>query len=156
MWPWQVKVNIINTWCILISEAVTVPSLTMVTSTVSEESLARDTRTHARMHACTHTHKHSLGSLCYSLLCKQKSTTSWNNFHMLKQMQHTQTQHAETNSIGLPGGRVVTCASCAVIKGHGYDSHKHNLFFCLIFCLSPYHTHIFLQKQRNLSEKIKK
>ena len=42
----KMKVNIINTWCILISEAVTVPSLTMMTSTVSEESLARDTHTH--------------------------------------------------------------------------------------------------------------
>ena len=36
------------------SEAVTLPSLTMMTSTVSEESLARDTH--------THTHTHSLGS----------------------------------------------------------------------------------------------
>ena len=48
MWPWvKVKVNIINTWYILMSEAVTIPSLMMMTSTVSEESLARDTHTHA-------------------------------------------------------------------------------------------------------------
>ena len=40
------------------SEAVTVPNSMMMTSTVSEESLARDTHTHthARTHACTHTH----------------------------------------------------------------------------------------------------
>ena len=37
------------------SEAVTVPNLTMITSTVSEESLARDARTHARTHTHTHT-----------------------------------------------------------------------------------------------------
>ena len=47
VWPWmKVKVNINNTSCILISEAVTMPSLTMITSTVSEESLARDTHRH--------------------------------------------------------------------------------------------------------------
>ena len=47
VWPWtKVMVNIINMWCILMySEAVTVPSLTMMTSTVSEKSLARDTHT---------------------------------------------------------------------------------------------------------------
>ena len=44
----KVKVHIINT-----SEAVTVPSLTMMTSTVSKESLARDSYTH------THTHTHT-------------------------------------------------------------------------------------------------
>ena len=42
----KVRVNIINTRCIIMSEAVTVPSLTMMTSTVSEASLARDTQTH--------------------------------------------------------------------------------------------------------------
>ena len=45
----KVKVNIINMRCILMSEAVTMPSLMMMT--VSEESLARDTHTH------THTHR---------------------------------------------------------------------------------------------------
>ena len=39
----KVKINIINTRCMLMSEAVTMPSLTMMTSTGSEESLARDT-----------------------------------------------------------------------------------------------------------------
>ena len=42
----KVKVNIIKTGCILMSEAVTVSSLTMMTSTVYEESLARNTHTH--------------------------------------------------------------------------------------------------------------
>ena len=41
----KVKVNIINTGCILKSEAVIVPSLMMMTSTVSEESLERDRHT---------------------------------------------------------------------------------------------------------------
>ena len=50
------------------SEAVTVPNLTMATSTVSEESLARDThtRTHARAHA--HTHTLSLGVVYIKML----------------------------------------------------------------------------------------
>ena len=39
----MVKVNIINTWCILLTEEVTMQNLT-ITSTVSEESLARDTQ----------------------------------------------------------------------------------------------------------------
>ena len=43
----KTKVNIINTWCMLMSEAVTVPSLMMTSSsTVSEELLARDRYTH--------------------------------------------------------------------------------------------------------------
>ena len=34
VWPWmKVKVDVINTWCILMSEALTVPSLMIVTST---------------------------------------------------------------------------------------------------------------------------
>ena len=41
----KVKVNIINTWCILVTEAVTMPSLTILASTLSEESLTRDTHT---------------------------------------------------------------------------------------------------------------
>ena len=53
--PWmKVKVNIINTWCIITSEAVTVPSLTMMTLIVSEESLVQET--HAPTHPPTHTH----------------------------------------------------------------------------------------------------
>ena len=57
------------------SEAVTVQSLTMMTSTVSEESLARGTRTqtdkhthmHTRMHTHTHTHIHRLDILYLKL-----------------------------------------------------------------------------------------
>ena len=41
----KVQVNIINTRCLFMSEAVTVPSSRMRTSTVSEESLVRDTHT---------------------------------------------------------------------------------------------------------------
>ena len=51
----KVKVNIINMRCIPVSEAVTMLSLTMMTVTVFEESLARDTY--------THTHRHGLGYL---------------------------------------------------------------------------------------------
>ena len=40
-------------------EAVIVPSLTMMTSTVSEELLARDTHARTRTHTHTHTHTHS-------------------------------------------------------------------------------------------------
>ena len=42
----KVKVNIINMSCISMSEAVNVPSLIMMTSIVSKESLARDTHRH--------------------------------------------------------------------------------------------------------------
>ena len=41
----KVKVNIINTKYIPVAGAVTMPSLMMMTSTASEESLARDTHT---------------------------------------------------------------------------------------------------------------
>ena len=63
----KVKVNISNTRCILLSEAVTVPSLMMMTSIVFEESLARDIHTHihahTHMHARTHARTHrGLGS----------------------------------------------------------------------------------------------
>ena len=58
----KVTINIINTLCIHISEAVTVPSLMMLTSIVSEESLARGTHTHTHTHnthTLTHTHTHT-------------------------------------------------------------------------------------------------
>ena len=42
----KVKANIINTWCMTMSEAVTMRSLMMMTSIVSEESPARDPHTH--------------------------------------------------------------------------------------------------------------
>ena len=49
----------INMQCILMSEAVIVPSLKMMASTVSEKSLMRDThaRTNARTRVRTHTHR---------------------------------------------------------------------------------------------------
>ena len=46
----KVEVNIISTRCISMSEAATVPSLMMMTSIVSKESLARDTHTHTDRH----------------------------------------------------------------------------------------------------------
>ena len=46
----NVKVNIINTRCILVSGAVTLPSVTVMTSIVSEESLARDRYTDRPTH----------------------------------------------------------------------------------------------------------
>ena len=63
------------------SDAVTVQSLTIVTSTIAEESFARDThthihththththtRTHARTHVRTHTHTHRVHTV--SVLC---------------------------------------------------------------------------------------
>ena len=57
VWWMKVKVNIINVWCMLMSEAVTMPILTM-TLILSEESLARDTHTHIHAHALTHSHVH--------------------------------------------------------------------------------------------------
>ena len=60
VWPsMKVKISIINTWCITMYEAVTVPSLTMMTSTVSKESLARDTHTHTDKRTDKHTHTHT-------------------------------------------------------------------------------------------------
>ena len=51
VWPWMKgKVNIINTWCMPMSESVSVPSLTMMISTVSKESFARDTNKHTQTH----------------------------------------------------------------------------------------------------------
>ena len=52
----KVKVNIINTRCFAISDAVTVPNLMMITLIVSEVSLARDTHKHRHRHTHTHTH----------------------------------------------------------------------------------------------------
>ena len=65
VWLWKkIKVNIISTWCIPLSETVTVPSFMTMASTVSEESLANDrhsytdtaTQTQTQTHARTHTH----------------------------------------------------------------------------------------------------
>ena len=51
----KVKVNIMTTSCILLSEAVTVPGLVMMTATVSEESLAIDRHTDRDRQTHTHT-----------------------------------------------------------------------------------------------------
>ena len=48
----RVKVKIIITGCMLISEAVTVPSLTMMTSTASEKLLTRDRHTDRHTDFC--------------------------------------------------------------------------------------------------------
>ena len=54
VWPWmKVKVNMINTWCVTMSEARTMQSVMMMTSIVSEESLARDTHTQTGRHRQT-------------------------------------------------------------------------------------------------------
>ena len=55
----KVTVNIINTWCILVSEAVTVPSMMMMALLVSEESLARDRHTDRQTDTEIHTHTHT-------------------------------------------------------------------------------------------------
>ena len=52
----KVTVNTINTWCILVSEAVTVPSMMTMALIVSEESLARDRHTDRQTDTHTHTH----------------------------------------------------------------------------------------------------
>ena len=57
----KVKVNNNSNVCIHKSEAVTVPSLTMMISTVSEESFARDT--HTQPHVDTHTHTYISGMI---------------------------------------------------------------------------------------------
>ena len=47
VWPrMKVKVHIIDKWCILMSEAITLPSLMMMALIVSEESLVRDRHRH--------------------------------------------------------------------------------------------------------------
>ena len=65
VWPWmKVQVNIINTWCILMSEAVTLPSLMMMALIASEDLLARD----------RHTHTHRLGVVYLNLSLKTLKT----------------------------------------------------------------------------------
>ena len=61
MWSWmKVKVNIINTPCILMSEAVTVPSL-MITSIVSDTQTRTERQTDRQTD--THTYTHSGSSM---------------------------------------------------------------------------------------------
>ena len=55
----KVKVNINNTSSISMSEAVTMPSLMMMTSIISDKSLVRGTHTHTQIYMYTKT----LGSI---------------------------------------------------------------------------------------------
>ena len=57
-----------------ISEAVTMPRLTMITSIVSEESLVRDTDTHANTD--THTHRDTHTHTYYTLQTKRSTQKS--------------------------------------------------------------------------------
>ena len=60
VWPWmKVKVNIINTWCILVTEAVTVSNVIAIASLVSEIWLATERHTH------THWQWHRLDQVVY-------------------------------------------------------------------------------------------
>ena len=72
----EVKVNIINMSCILMSEAVTVPSLVMTTIMVSEESLARDRQTNRHRDTHTHTDIHTHAQVSSSTLKFSKSLTT--------------------------------------------------------------------------------
>ena len=65
----KVKVNIINTRYLTMSEAVTVPRLITMTSIVSKESLAMDTHTHI------HTYTHRLGVVYLKLFQSRKTKT---------------------------------------------------------------------------------
>ena len=80
----KVKVSIINKRCITMSEAVTMPSLTMVTLTVSDKSLAKDrqtdtdTDTQSDMLACIQTDSQTDRQRQTGVsfrLCKQKPHT---------------------------------------------------------------------------------
>ena len=50
----KIKVNVINTSCVYIFDAVVVLNSMMMTSTLSDESLVGDT------HTCRHTNRHDL------------------------------------------------------------------------------------------------
>ena len=69
----KVKVNIINTRCITVSEAVTMPSLMMMTSILSEESVARNRHTH------THRDTYRLGVLYLKLFQRKTLKTKTNS-----------------------------------------------------------------------------
>ena len=65
------------------SESVTVPSLMMMTSIVSEESLARDTHTHTRTRTHTHVHIHA-HTVASSILNFFKVVSEFENKKMLR------------------------------------------------------------------------
>ena len=76
----KVKVNSITTGCISVSKAVIVPSFTMMASTVSDESLARDRdrqtdrhtdgRKQADRQTDTHTETDTQTRVIYVNICK--------------------------------------------------------------------------------------
>ena len=71
----KVKVSIMNTQCILMPEAVTMPSLMMMTSTVSEELLARDGHSDTQTNTLTNTqintqHTHGLVDANFFQVCR--------------------------------------------------------------------------------------
>ena len=68
----KVKVNTINTRCILMSEAVNAPDVMMMTSIVSGESLAMDRHTDRQ----THTHMDS-GSCTLQFAKSQTKTATF-------------------------------------------------------------------------------
>ena len=73
MWPWiKVKVSIISTWCILMSEAVTVPNLMMTINSFQGIACEGQTRTHTRTHAQT---RSRLSSLKFALQTKTRRTS---------------------------------------------------------------------------------
>ena len=110
----KVKVNIINPWSILMSDAVTMPSLTMVTSTVSEESLAKDTHTQTQsrvyVKVCfannSRSYMHHNWWHCIKQTTKkyhtnpeEKSKTKTETTHTHTTHTHTHTQHCVFASI---------------------------------------------------------
>ena len=74
------------TWCSIMSEAVTMPNLMMMTLIVSDERLGgdrqrqtdteTDTHTHTVTHTHTHTHTGQLSSLKFALQTKTTTTSS--------------------------------------------------------------------------------
>ena len=77
----NVKVTIINTRCIIMPEAATVPSLTMMTST----GIACEGHTHTHTH--THTHRLRSSTLKFAIMLQTKKMpwqypkNQYNYFH---------------------------------------------------------------------------
>ena len=63
----KVKVNVINTWCILMADAITVSNLIVIVSLVSEIWLATDRQTYRQTDTHTHTRTHYLASFMLTL-----------------------------------------------------------------------------------------
>ena len=69
----KVKFSIIKTCCITMHEAVTVPNVMMMSSIVSEESLAKHTNTHTHTHSLTHSHTHNHTHIAIFVLNSNRS-----------------------------------------------------------------------------------